>query len=436
MASRNRAPVAAYPPSNASRQNEYFVPRDGIDREVITADICRYLGNDALVRPGTLPDNDGRTIQGYFITAYRNLTTAMIADLKNDSARWEAERRKHQSGTVRYQDSQIRDVPGRPERAQAPAGYNNGPAYQYSSGAREYDNGARTQGNDTPGYNNSGPGSAGHYGTSAGMGGYGAGPQYAQGHNQPASYQPPVSSAQDPRYGAPPAPIGGAGGYGSGGIPISQDGGYVPGGSYAVASSRIPSDGYPMDMAMSDAPMPAARRTSPPGGANPYGVPVNPRAAYDAPPAQYGASRGGYGGFSQPSVNTNQYAQPIDNGYGRAPTSNNSFSPAHEVPPQQPPPPQAQQYEAPMHSPSPPRPGTVSNTQAQLSTNSGLPTGPRRDRERAVSDRPDHRDRDRPEHIVDRDVDRDHMRDGTPPSRTGSATKPGSSTHHHYGGRR
>lgn len=41
-------------PSNApsGRQNEYFVPRDGIDREVITADICRYLGNDALVRPG------------------------------------------------------------------------------------------------------------------------------------------------------------------------------------------------------------------------------------------------------------------------------------------------------------------------------------------------------------------------------------------------
>lgn len=37
----------------AGRQNEYFVPRDGIDREVITADICRYLGNDALVRPGT-----------------------------------------------------------------------------------------------------------------------------------------------------------------------------------------------------------------------------------------------------------------------------------------------------------------------------------------------------------------------------------------------
>ncbi|KAL4896050.1 hypothetical protein BDV59DRAFT_126878 [Aspergillus ambiguus] len=66
------------------RQNEYFIPGDGISREVIQADICRYLGNDALVRPG---NHNGR--QGFFIRAYRNLTTEMIADLKADSARWE-----------------------------------------------------------------------------------------------------------------------------------------------------------------------------------------------------------------------------------------------------------------------------------------------------------------------------------------------------------
>ena len=39
-----------------ARQNEYFVPRDGIDREVITTEICSYLGDDALVRPGTYLD--------------------------------------------------------------------------------------------------------------------------------------------------------------------------------------------------------------------------------------------------------------------------------------------------------------------------------------------------------------------------------------------
>ncbi|KAJ5618994.1 hypothetical protein N7510_002978 [Penicillium lagena] len=68
------------------RQNEYFIPGDGISREVIQADICRYLGNDALVRPG---NHNGR--QGFFIRAYRNLTSEMIADLKADSARWEAD---------------------------------------------------------------------------------------------------------------------------------------------------------------------------------------------------------------------------------------------------------------------------------------------------------------------------------------------------------
>lgn len=49
----NRSSQTQAMPPAPPRQNEYFVPRDGIDREVITSDICRYLGNDALVRPGT-----------------------------------------------------------------------------------------------------------------------------------------------------------------------------------------------------------------------------------------------------------------------------------------------------------------------------------------------------------------------------------------------
>ncbi|KAI8954721.1 von Willebrand factor type A domain-containing protein [Xylaria longipes] len=71
------------------RWNEYFIPREGIDREVIVADIKRYLGNDASVRPGVFGD-----IQGFYIRAYRNLTTAMIEDLKCDSAKWDQERRQ------------------------------------------------------------------------------------------------------------------------------------------------------------------------------------------------------------------------------------------------------------------------------------------------------------------------------------------------------
>jgi hypothetical protein len=37
---------------NPARQSTFFINGDGIDREVITTDICRYLGNDAVVRPG------------------------------------------------------------------------------------------------------------------------------------------------------------------------------------------------------------------------------------------------------------------------------------------------------------------------------------------------------------------------------------------------
>ena len=50
---RERDRASRAQPQASARTNEYFVPKDGIDREVITADICRYLGNDALVRPGT-----------------------------------------------------------------------------------------------------------------------------------------------------------------------------------------------------------------------------------------------------------------------------------------------------------------------------------------------------------------------------------------------
>lgn len=36
--------------------NEYFLPGEGIDREVIQSEICRYLGQDATCKPGTHND--------------------------------------------------------------------------------------------------------------------------------------------------------------------------------------------------------------------------------------------------------------------------------------------------------------------------------------------------------------------------------------------
>jgi hypothetical protein len=56
---------------NSSRYQEYFLPGEGFNREVIQHDICRYLGNDATVRP--YQHSDGR--QGYLIRSYRAPTS-------------------------------------------------------------------------------------------------------------------------------------------------------------------------------------------------------------------------------------------------------------------------------------------------------------------------------------------------------------------------
>ncbi|KAL1311595.1 hypothetical protein AAFC00_001709 [Neodothiora populina] len=81
----------------------WFVAKDGISREVISADIQRYLGNDATVRPGKDNEN-GQEIDGYWIRAYRNLTTEMINDLKVATQKWDRE--QHSSRRVtNYEDS-------------------------------------------------------------------------------------------------------------------------------------------------------------------------------------------------------------------------------------------------------------------------------------------------------------------------------------------
>jgi hypothetical protein len=86
-----------------SRANQWFVPGKGIAREVITADIQRYLGPDALVRPG-IGTGGYEAVSGYWITAYRTLTSQMIQDLMMDSQRWQQERQPGESSDA-YQDS-------------------------------------------------------------------------------------------------------------------------------------------------------------------------------------------------------------------------------------------------------------------------------------------------------------------------------------------
>ncbi|KKK25177.1 hypothetical protein AOCH_004555 [Aspergillus ochraceoroseus] len=82
------------------RQNEYFIAGDGISREVIQADICRYLGNDAL---------------------------EMIADLKADSARWEAD--------VRSRADQANYSSAHPEM---PQGQGPSPPTTYAAPPQQY----------------------------------------------------------------------------------------------------------------------------------------------------------------------------------------------------------------------------------------------------------------------------------------------------------
>ncbi|KPI42775.1 Vegetative incompatibility protein HET-E-1 [Cyphellophora attinorum] len=79
-------------PVQAKYYNDYFVPGTGIDREVIQHMICRYFGNDATVRP--YQNKDGRT--GFLVRFYTALTSAIIDDLKKDSAKWRKDRDQDQ----------------------------------------------------------------------------------------------------------------------------------------------------------------------------------------------------------------------------------------------------------------------------------------------------------------------------------------------------
>ncbi|KAI9676081.1 MAG: hypothetical protein M1817_000824 [Caeruleum heppii] len=105
------------PPSSSTRKNQYWLPAENIAREVITADIARYLGNDALVKPS--PNPEGRS--GYLITAYRPLTSEMIADLKADSKSWQAERLQAQQSRSPGRYLRERGSTGSPDSASVSA---------------------------------------------------------------------------------------------------------------------------------------------------------------------------------------------------------------------------------------------------------------------------------------------------------------------------
>ncbi len=55
---RHRSPIELHPERRPEplRLQDYFLVGEGISRQVIQSDICKYLGNDATVRPFVHPD--------------------------------------------------------------------------------------------------------------------------------------------------------------------------------------------------------------------------------------------------------------------------------------------------------------------------------------------------------------------------------------------
>ncbi|KAL8653127.1 MAG: hypothetical protein Q9210_002281 [Variospora velana] len=90
--------------------NEFFVDGEGINREVLQRELCKYLGADALSRVGTY---NGQ--KGYIVTAVRPFTSKMIEDLKILSQDYEREKR----------DMNSRGYRGSPTRASPSAALPN-----------------------------------------------------------------------------------------------------------------------------------------------------------------------------------------------------------------------------------------------------------------------------------------------------------------------
>ncbi|KAH8816782.1 hypothetical protein F5884DRAFT_873530 [Xylogone sp. PMI_703] len=308
--------MAARPP----RSNEYFVPKDGIDREVITADICRYLGNDALVRPGTYE--------------------AMIADLKADSERWEAERRQAAASRGAAPNGTFRDSDDYSRRSKS-----NTPIVEYRSSTTHH--------------------SRQYYGPTSDTSpvqGYAPPPGNGQPVYENVQYQqppPPQQYQQQPGYGQPvayPPPQGYP--------PIQDNNYYIAGADMPVAADRRP----------------------PQGAGN---VPV-PRSASQYPPTSQpyqGDGRAAYYPTSSapPLTSSGQYAPPPppqDAFYARdpsGPADYNSPEPMYDS---------RQQYQDPATGYAP---VSLSSTTPPLPATAG--GAPRHRNERDDRDRRDHRRR-------------------------------------------
>ncbi|KAI4104079.1 MAG: hypothetical protein L6R37_003485 [Teloschistes peruensis] len=341
-----REPHRDFPSSTRGAPlNEFFVDGDGIHREVMQRELCKYLGSDALSRPGTY---NGQ--KGYIVTAVRPFTSTMIEDLKMLSQDYEKEKREMNNRG--YKGSPMRASPSAPLPNQSPdlpyaksrtreyhdATDSNESEARYASSSRYPDmyaepypdnysdnrmapNYAMSSGypsvsgyppSQAPGY----PSSSGYPSTAT----YPAGSTYPQGTNYlPTSAYPPSSGYMASGYTSTSA------------IPGNRN---EPNYTYAELPGEYPSGYHYQQSSIYPGGSQANPRTA--GAYPPYvtsaqdaalrGITIDDRG-YDMYAGQMVSSQPGRSGFPAPSRGTptlydppqprDGYAQPRD-GYARA----------------------------------------------------------------------------------------------------------------------
>lgn len=315
------------PERESARLNEYFVNGEGIHREVMQREICKYLGPEAYSRPGT---HNGAT--GFIVTAVRPFTQKMIDDLVLLSEDFILENRdlsrKGYEG-VPYTQSQTSRRSDRSE-----SGFMSPPDPSYGGGDRYLHQPTYSSAAGQPGYtttagypqvSNYPPSQIPGYSSSQGyppVSGYPPAPSYSSGTTYPSGSSYPTSSA----YPAPvyPAPGGRSG--------VMTDQNYT----YDAGEYSNPNYQYGRQQpSYAGAPRPGDPRTDPrvdPRSASAYpfvtsppdvsmrGVPAEPRYdTYGQPITSTQASRTGFPAPSRGTPTGVYDPQPMDGGYRAEP---------------------------------------------------------------------------------------------------------------------
>lgn len=269
-----REPIREREPARPSRGggeglNEFFIDGEGIHREVMQREICKYLGPEAFSRPGAY---NGRN--GFIVKAVRPFTPKMLEDLKDLSEDYIRENREvtrrgypgipyGESQTSRRQDAALQD-PYAAERQYAPQ-----PAYTL----------APTQG------------------------GY---PSTSNGYPDPSRYPPQALGY--PQGSGYPAVSGYPPGY-------PQGAGYPSPSAYAPVSG-YPSSGYPATAGRPGIPSEAYSYADQPGDYPSQGQPYRQPGPYPGGAQARGDPRSasGYPYVSSPP-DVSMHGAPIDDRY-------------------------------------------------------------------------------------------------------------------------